>query len=181
MRDMNSKGRGVGQLRAVLTEQMVIEARQRFADGEAMSDIIEDFEHPHALVAAVHGHNWKHVPMPDYSERPTKPVRSTRVPYPRPSQCPIGHPYDEANTAYKSEANGRRQRYCKECNRSRAREVLRKRYAAEGRTPAPPNSQKTHCPSGHEYSLENTRVRPDGYRICRTCHREAEKRRKLRA
>lgn len=35
-------------------------------------------------------------------------------------------------------------------------------------------SQKTHCPAGHEYSLDNTRVRANGHRVCRTCHREQE-------
>ena len=30
----------------------------------------------------------------------------------------------------------------------------------------------THCPRGHEYTFENTYVRADGSRGCRTCHRE---------
>lgn len=29
----------------------------------------------------------------------------------------------------------------------------------------------THCPHGHEYSLENTGIRPNGHRRCRTCDR----------
>ena len=33
------------------------------------------------------------------------------------------------------------------------------------------NINKTHCPSGHPYDAENTRVRPSGWRICRTCAR----------
>lgn len=33
---------------------------------------------------------------------------------------------------------------------------------------------KTHCPHGHEYTFENTRVTPRGHRRCRTCHRLAE-------
>src|SRR6266446_3363460 len=34
------------------------------------------------------------------------------------------------------------------------------------------NSRKTHCPKGHEYSLENTLKRGGKYpaRICRICH-----------
>lgn len=38
---------------------------------------------------------------------------------------------------------------------------------------APPkvNLGKTHCPKGHEYSTENTRIRKSGARRCRTCER----------
>ncbi len=35
---------------------------------------------------------------------------------------------------------------------------------------------KTHCPQGHPYSGENLYVRPDTYRECRTCHRDAVRR-----
>ncbi|MEQ6899254.1 HNH endonuclease signature motif containing protein [Microbacterium sp. KR10-403] len=31
------------------------------------------------------------------------------------------------------------------------------------------NIRKTHCPSGHEYSAENTYTPPSGGRYCRTC------------
>ncbi len=31
---------------------------------------------------------------------------------------------------------------------------------------------KTHCPQGHQYDLINTRIRPDGARVCKTCGRE---------
>lgn len=35
---------------------------------------------------------------------------------------------------------------------------------------------KTHCPAGHEYTIENTRVDPKtGKRKCRTCHRDWER------
>jgi len=33
------------------------------------------------------------------------------------------------------------------------------------------NRIKTHCPQGHEYSKENTQIRPNGKRNCRICHR----------
>ncbi len=42
---------------------------------------------------------------------------------------------------------------------------------------------KTHCPHGHEYSPDNTIVKPSGARECRTCHYEqsnASTRRKRR-
>ena len=31
--------------------------------------------------------------------------------------------------------------------------------------------RKTHCPKNHEYSDDNTRITPDGKRVCRTCDR----------
>lgn len=39
---------------------------------------------------------------------------------------------------------------------------------------------KTHCPHGHEYAGDNLYVNPDGRRICRTCKRESEHRRRER-
>lgn len=38
------------------------------------------------------------------------------------------------------------------------------------------NATKTHCPSGHEYTAENTYVNPRNQRFCRTCGRLANKR-----
>lgn len=34
---------------------------------------------------------------------------------------------------------------------------------------------KTRCPHGHEYTPENTYIRPNGGRKCRTCNRENER------
>jgi hypothetical protein len=39
----------------------------------------------------------------------------------------------------------------------------------------------TECPRGHRYDAGNTYRRPNGYRYCRTCHREQERTRKKRA
>lgn len=33
------------------------------------------------------------------------------------------------------------------------------------------NARKTHCIHGHEFTPENTHVRPNGHRTCRTCRR----------
>jgi hypothetical protein len=33
----------------------------------------------------------------------------------------------------------------------------------------------THCPIGHPYNEENTRITPRGWRICRTCHRDRKR------
>ena len=35
---------------------------------------------------------------------------------------------------------------------------------------------KTHCPQGHPYSGDNLYVSPEGFRKCRTCVREAQRR-----
>lgn len=34
------------------------------------------------------------------------------------------------------------------------------------------NGQKTHCKSGHPFNEDNTMLRPDGGRACRTCARQ---------
>jgi hypothetical protein len=43
------------------------------------------------------------------------------------------------------------------------------------------NREKTHCPRGHSYTPENTRVRPSGWRICRECERARDRLRRGRA
>lgn len=35
------------------------------------------------------------------------------------------------------------------------------------------NAAKTHCDNGHEFTLENTYTRPDGFRSCRACGRQS--------
>jgi hypothetical protein len=52
-----------------------------------------------------------------------------------------------------------------------------------GEGPTAVNAAKTHCPQGHPYSPENTRKRPCGRRMCRTCDRarKREWKRKQRA
>jgi len=39
------------------------------------------------------------------------------------------------------------------------------------------NAAKTHCASGHEFTPDNTYVRPNGARDCRVCKRESTARR----
>ena len=40
-----------------------------------------------------------------------------------------------------------------------------------GFNPPALHARKTHCPQGHEYNVENTRVRPSGKRSCIPCDR----------
>ena len=42
------------------------------------------------------------------------------------------------------------------------------------------NSKKTHCPQGHEYSLDNTYHTPAGRRACRTCQKDYQIKWKLK-
>lgn len=46
------------------------------------------------------------------------------------------------------------------------------------------NARKTYCPQGHKYTVENTyhgkRKNGGAKRICRTCHRESNRRRKAK-
>lgn len=46
-----------------------------------------------------------------------------------------------------------------------------------GTAPSAVNARKTHCIRGHEFNLENTRVRNDGSRDCKVCQRERDIRR----
>ncbi len=39
---------------------------------------------------------------------------------------------------------------------------------------------RPECPSGHPFEGENVRISTDGYRVCRTCHRERERVRRPR-
>lgn len=69
-------------------------------------------------------------------------------------ECLNGHRY--ADTGWVK--NGRH-RTCAECRRLA--------YMAKRKGGA--NVDKTHCPQGHPYSVENTYIRKRGGRECRTC------------
>lgn len=42
------------------------------------------------------------------------------------------------------------------------------------------NARKTHCQRGHEFTPENTYLRPEGWRGCRACLRESDRRYKAK-
>ncbi len=43
-----------------------------------------------------------------------------------------------------------------------------------------PNGRKTHCPSGHEYTEQNTYLDPNGWRHCRKCKDAEQEARRTR-
>lgn len=60
------------------------------------------------------------------------------------------------------------------CNPSHLKPVTKAENLAAGRMYRPPTRghRVTHCPRGHEYTPENTRVAKHGGRNCRTCEND---------
>lgn len=54
--------------------------------------------------------------------------------------------------------------------------VTRGENVLRGKTITAANVAKTHCPYGHPYDEQNTRVTPQGTRACRACARERRRR-----
>lgn len=50
--------------------------------------------------------------------------------------------------------------------------VTQRENVLRGDAPPAVNARKTHCPQGHEYTPENTKVRRQGWRECKTCIRD---------
>jgi hypothetical protein len=67
-----------------------------------------------------------------------------------------------------------RTRHC--CNPMHLEPVTKTENIRRGDSAAGLNARKTHCPSGHEYSAENTYRSPAGARYCRECSRQQHRR-----
>ena len=81
------------------------------------------------------------------------------------THCAHGHELAGSNVYVHPVTKGR---YCKVCKRDRQRKRhMEKRGDLFGVRYTPP--PKTHCHHGHEFTAENTYVRPDGYKECRKC------------
>lgn len=113
------------------------------------------------------------VNKPGPKKDPSKPHSKFRGPVPRKktTHCSRGHERTEENTYVAS--NGAR--HCKECAALRMRGYRPKpvestlpdgRVLKNGR--GLPSARKTHCPKGHEYIPENTRL-AGNRRLCRAC------------
>jgi hypothetical protein len=62
------------------------------------------------------------------------------------------------------------------CNPAHLEAVPPSENNARSTSPTSANITKTHCPQGHEYTVENTGYRKDvRYRYCRTCARLSQR------
>lgn len=61
------------------------------------------------------------------------------------------------------------------CNPLHMELVTRGENALRGEGPCAMNARKTHCMHGHEFTPQNTRIKPEG-RECRACDRERHRR-----
>jgi hypothetical protein len=69
-----------------------------------------------------------------------------------------------------------RQRAC--VNPGHMEPVTFRENVLRGSSAAARNARKTHCVKGHPFTPKNTRIRKDGARLCITCRREIQSRRK---
>jgi len=83
-------------------------------------------------------------------------------------QCPNGHLVtDETAYVYPKGAKLEGRVICKICRMNWQR---KRKGQPESDTIGVWNKNKTHCKNGHEYTSENTRIKPDGSRGCKACH-----------
>jgi hypothetical protein len=109
-----------------------------------------------------------------YAKEVAEPI-DVRIPK---THCPQGHEYTPENLYIHGST-----RECRICRAASARAFTRKKAAAQGRMVQSklPKNMKTHCPRGHEYTPENSRIDTLGYRACRACAREkAQERREAK-
>lgn len=79
-------------------------------------------------------------------------------------RCDHGHEFTEANT-YRY----RGARFCRACAREK-----RRRRVAVGLVKYEPKPPRLKCGRGHDWTPENTYIRPNGRRTCRACARIRE-------
>jgi hypothetical protein len=91
------------------------------------------------------------------------------------THCVAGHEFSGANLRI----GERGQRVCMECRRVR-QQASRAAHRLEFPSPNPGAYQlaKTKCPHGHSYDDVNTYVTPKGSRMCRTCMRARNRKRR---
>jgi hypothetical protein len=90
----------------------------------------------------------------------------------RTTECKRGHAFTSDNSILKPD--GRKQ--CRTCTNIGRSELRKRRVFSIAAGEITPTLRKTHCPAGHAYDEANTRMTRNGNFICRTCHRERERR-----
>lgn len=53
--------------------------------------------------------------------------------------------------------------------------VTSRENTMRGENPSAAKAKQTHCYKGHEFDEKNTYRRPNGTRVCRTCHRDYQR------
>lgn len=99
--------------------------------------------------------------------------------YAAQTHCKNGHLLSGNNLTI---AKGNGQRVCRTCRIARKRAWRAKHFPPVGLNleglklgglaNGARQRAKTHCPHGHEYSPDNICASKDGFRRCKTCHRE---------
>lgn len=80
------------------------------------------------------------------------------------THCINGHEFNDKNT-YTHPKTGHR--YCKVCKSDKAKAARRKERG--NKFGVATYRVRTHCKHGHEFTEQNTYVRPDGYKECKIC------------
>lgn len=176
MRDCIAKGRfrflktrrGVESSRAKLDDERVADIRRRYSAGENISDLSRSIGMSRAVIRdIVNGRVWRRPDVPFVPKSaPTKKFSET--------DCA------EMERLYRSGVGS--PAIAKAFNANTCT-VLRIVIARGARSVGDKHNaqRKTHCPSGHEYTPENTKIK-SGYRSCRQCSRDyATRQRRLRA
>jgi hypothetical protein len=88
----------------------------------------------------------------------------------RKNLCANGHSYVAGNIYYEG-----RWRRCRTCARASYKVRYDKKLLSIGIKTAVPNSEKTRCKRGHEFSKENTIHTKRGSRTCRTCQYSSQR------
>lgn len=89
---------------------------------------------------------------------------------------PIPHGFEIDHICHTNDADCREGDDCphRSCvNPEHLEPVTRRENALRGHGFIAENAAKTHCPQEHEYTVENTYVKPNGTRRCRRCNIEA--------
>lgn len=112
----------------------------------------------------------------DFAPIPEPPKPKPKSPKRNPeTHCKNWHEYAVTGFVTNGTNSDGSPRYtCKACRDEASERRKQKNYQAGGKISA---AERTHCPEGHEYTPENTYVKPStGHRECRTCIRKRSKR-----